>query len=790
MMRRASALLAFALLLVPLAQAATPTGARGAIGADNPVNDVAISSGGRFAAASDDPGSVLMGTPSTPTWRLWNLDGSLRQTGSIDPPGCPSPGLSGEDCQTRATRVAVSADGKRIAVAGQSGSASNPTDAILGLFNDAGNLVSSPTYPIRATDVTVNAIALDGDGNTLVVAGTKATKTPSDPNDGLLGSYGDGGKIFEVTTLENPVTAVAINSAGSLLAAAAGYNVRADPQVAGQGQQGTLYRNTRSDGTSAVQGSVLSVGVSNHAKGWSVAGYDSGFFAVFSNDKGGPSSSTQSVQDYQKREASDTASLAAVAIRPGATAFVTGSSAGRLRLYTLDPSTSDALQPALASTLDGQGAFLDLAFSGDGRYLAARAGGGVRFYDTQGDTLTQLWSDDRTGLVPSVAIDARGEHVVAATGSSVIVYDAIHKVMPAFPSATQSPGSTTTHKLSFRNDGNRADAVQLTAKPPAGVSVQLSPSSFSLKPGTSQSVDASVTVPSSFPPGALKVPIEAKLNGGADGNASATLSLTVPTVRDVHLETEGATSKGANGGAPALFTVAVANRGNTQESVALKASGAPAGWGVVVDPASFTLAPGASKNVTVSMAPPGGAHDGDAATATLSRDGGPANTLALTATVGANFQVRLVVPVGSVLRAGSAGLVNATVRNEGNAIDSFVVRLGSLPAGWQGGFLNGLSEIQVDDVEPGGSRVVQVNLSPPEGSASDVPLQVSLAASSLGDPSRSTTKGVLVTVQDASGSESGSSTGTHKGKGLPGPEPALLLGLVALAALVSRRRSR
>ena len=792
MMRRASALLAFAFLLVPLVQAATPTGARGAISADNPVNDVAIGSGGRFAAAGDDPGSVLMGTPSAPSWRLWNLDGSLRQTGSIDPSGCPSPGLgSSEDCQTRATRIAVSADGKRIAVAGQTGASSSPGDAVLGIFSDAGTVVGP--YPIRLTGATVNAIALDDAGDSLVVAATKPnTAGPGSPVAGLLGSYGGNGKVFEAS-LAKPVTAIAISSDGTLLAAAAGYDVRANPGEPGTSQQGTLFENKRSDGTSAVQGNAVSVDVSDHEKGWSVAGYDSGFFAVFSDAQGGPSNSQTSVQDYQKSEPGGSSSIAAVAIRPGATAFVTGSAAGRLRLYTMDPSVNaltTAVQPVLASTLDGQGAFVDLAFSGDGRYLAARAGGGIRFYDTHGDTLALLWSDDRSGLAPSVATDARGEHVVAATGSSVIVYDAIHRLTPSFPSATQSPGATATHQLTFRSDGNRADAVRLTATPPGGVAVSLSPSSFTLMPGASQAVAATVTVPATYPPGPLKIPVQAELNGGKDGNASATLSLTVPTVRDVRLIAQGATSKGANGGAPALFTVTVDNRGNTQETVALKAPGAPAGWGVVVDPTSLALAPGQTKDVTVSMAPPNGAHDGDAATIALQRDGGPANTLDLTATVGANFQVRLVVPAGSVLRAGAAGLVNATVRNEGNAMDSFLVRLGSLPAGWQGGFLNGLNEQQVDDVEPGASRVVQVTLAPPDGSASDVPIQVSLTASSLGDPSRSSTKGILVTVQDASGSESGSSSGTHKGKGMPGPEPALLLGLVALAAVASRRRVR
>jgi WD40 repeat protein len=782
MIRRAAAALALVLLFAPLVQAA-PTGARSPIDADSNVNDVAIGSGGRFAAAGDDPGSFLMGSPSEPTWHLWNLDGSLRQTGSVDPAGCPDRPDLGEDCQTRATRVAVSADGRRVAVAGQVGSGSSPGDALLGLFTDAGTATDND-YPIRLATTTINAIALSDDGNHLVVGGTKpVTGEPGNPSDGLLGSYNGAGKVFEAT-LPNPVTAVAVSSSGDLLAAAARYDIRAEPSGSG-----TLYENRRSDGTSAVQGNQVSVDVSDHARGWSVAGYDSGFFAVFSDAQGGPgTATTTSLQDYQKRESGDSSSLTAVAIRPDATAFVTGSSGGRLRLYTLDPTVNGeetAVQPALAATLDSQGAFVDIAFSGDGRYLAARAGGGIRFYDTRNGALSLLWSDDRSGLAPSVAIDGRGEHVVAAAGSSVIVYDAKHTLTPSFPSATQPPGPATTHRLTYRNDGNRVDAVQLRPNPPAGISVGLQPSTFTLKPGESQSVDATVTIPGTYPPGTLKVPIEARLNDAADGAPSTTLSLTVPSVRDVRLEPQGATSKGADGGAPALFTVLVANRGNTQESVALVAANVPAGWTASVDPASMALAPGAATNVTVSLAPPAGAHDGLAATIALQRDGGPATSAQLTATVGANFQVRLVVPAGTVLRPGAAGFVNATVRNDGNAMDSFVVRLGSLPAGWRGGFLNGLNEFQVDDVEPGGSRVVQASLQPAEGSASDVPIQVTLAASSLGDPSKTTTKGVLITVQEAS-SDTGSSTGSHRGS--PAPAPALLATALAFAALALRRR--
>ncbi|MEA3166645.1 MAG: NPCBM-associated, domain of alpha-galactosidase, partial [Thermoplasmata archaeon] len=745
---------------------------------------------GRFAAAGDDPGSRVMGTPSAPVWRLWNLDGSLRQTGSNDPPGCPNgSGLSPvEDCSSRATRIALSRDGTRIAVAGQTGAGgtSGNGDAVIGLFSDSGASVSG-SFPMVVSQVTVNALDLSQDGAWIAMGGSRppANGAPQDTADGYLTTINSGGTaIIANSALEDPVVAVALNSVGSRLVAGAGPHIRANPSA------DTLYHNVKGDQTSAVQGNVRSVDISDHTAGWSVAGYDSGFFAVFSDGQG---NRAPSVQDYQKREAGDSSALAGVAIRPNATAFVTGSAAGRLRLYTMDPAINpelNAFAPTMASTLDNAGAVIELAFSGDGRYLAARAGGGIRFYDTQGNTLTELWRDDRASMANSVAIDQRGEHVAAAVGSTVILYDAIHKMTPTLPSATQAPGATTTHTVTYRNDGNRADKVDLTASPPSGISVSLVPSSFLLKPGQSQAVQASVSVPSTQAPGTLTIPLITSLNGGTDGTASNNLVLTVPTVRDVRLEPQGATSKGANGGQPATFDVRVRNAGNVQESVALAVGGAPAGWGVTVTPTSLVLPAGSYGNVTVSMQPPNGSRDGLAATAILRRDGGAATPVELTATVGAFFQVRLVVPVGTVIDAGVSGLVNATVHNEGNALDTINVRISALPAGWRGGFLNGLGELEVADVEPGGNRVVQISLQPPEDAASSVPVQITVIASSLGDPSRTSSKGILVTVNDPNAvSETDTSSDEGGGgKGTPGPGPVLLLAALALAALAVRRR--
>lgn len=781
MMRRALALVALAVLVVPLVHAAA-SGARGPISADNPVSDVAIArDAGRFAAATSDPGSTLSGAPNAVSWRLWSLDGSDRTSGGIDPAGCPNSPGTFENCQTRATRIAVNPAGTRIAVAGQTGEGSTPGTAILGLFTDSGaNLFTDD----RASS-TVNALDLSNDGGRVVAGGAVMATSASNPS-GFLSSISSAGQVADVT-LDAPVVALAMNGAGTRLVAGAGHHVRANPNDL----PNTLSENERTDGTSVVQGTVRSVDISDHAKAWSVAGYDSGYFALFSDNQGGLTPAAASVQEYQKREAGDTSAIDGVAIRPNATAFATGSAGGRIRLYAMDPGIDPqaaGFQPTLAATLDNAGAVVDLAFSGDGRYLAARAGGGIRFYDTQGNTLTELWRDDRTGMPNTVAIDGRGEHVVAAAGSSVIVYDAIHRLAPTFPSATQTPGATVTHALTFRNDGNRVDKVDLIAEPPAGAGVQFTPPGpFTLKPGQSQVIQAAVSIPSTQAPGSLAIPVRHSLNGGADGTGSNTLTLTIPTVRQVVLEPDGATSKGANSDNPALFTVLVRNNGNVQESVALSVS-APAGWEVTATPTSLTLPAGANANVTVSMTPPPGARDGAAATAVLRRDGGTATPVELTATVGAYFQVRLAVPVGTVLDAGRSGLVDATLHNEGNALDSILVKLGALPAGWRGGFLNGLGELQVEDVEPGSSRVVQISLMPPADAASDVPVQVTLSAASLGDASKTASKGILVTVVDANETTAPDTETGDGDNGIPGPGPVVLVALLALAAVGVRRK--
>lgn len=771
MIRRAAAVLALLVLLLPAAQAAS-TGARAPITVDGTVNDVAVAAtNGRFAAGFVDSGSTTMGERDAPVWTLWNNDGSVRQAASADPDACADAGFVAppEDCRTTASHIAVSADGSRIAVV----SVQNAATDLLTLFRDTGSKLFGPE-PVSGT---VTDLAINSDGTRVAVSARTAApqNEPTDPGDGFAQVYDtSGSKLMGSSglTYEDPAVRVALSPDGQTLVVAAGDNHYYKGMV-------TTDYNHRISGTVATDVDASGTG------GWTIAGFANGFFGLYNSAITDPSP-----VEYQKKEAgSDSSGLTAVAIRQDATAFVTASSGGTLRYYRLDTS-AQADQATLVASVTGLGTVHNATFSADGRYLAVRSGAdALRLYRANPDGLQELWKDTRPGLDGAIAIDSRGEHVLAGAGSTVIVYDAIHKLTAILPSQTQDPGTSADYTVTYRNDGNRQEDVTLSASPPVGASVSPNPPSFSVAPGASKAVIVTVTLPATRAPGTTTIPLVHSLADGADGTGTSSLAITVPTKRDLRLVPDGATSLAATPGAVAVFHVKATNAGNVRETGALKISGLPAGWTSGVEPETLDLAPGASTNVSVSLGPPANAAHLSQAAVRLERDGGP--SLDLTATVGAGFRVRLSGPQGLLLEPGRSGLVNLTVRNEGNAPDTIVVRLGTLPSGWQGAFLSGLSEHRVEELAAGQEEVVQATLRPPGDSTTSVPVQVSVTASSLGDPSQRSSRAILVTVAEPSTeSESETETSGGGGNGIPGVPPVVLVLALAALAVGMRRRGK
>jgi len=756
-----------AALVLPAAQAASP-GARGAITVDNAVSEVAMAGDGRFAAAMNDPGSVVMGNPDLPVWDLWNLDGSLRAAGSADPTSCPSPSTANppqpaEDCQTPATHIALSNDGKRLVVA----SVVSTDNNLVSIFSDSGNRATK-TISVAGT---VTDVAISDDGNHVAYSASIPAPAGSTQRTGLV-QVVDGNGLNPTfggngATYPKPATDVQLTPDGQTLVVAAGAHIYY-PTLGG------TPRTHAISGTDAVD---LDVSADD---GWTIAGFSNGFFGLYHQ----PSPADKVT--YQKKEAGETTSLDAVAIRRDATAFATGSAGGTLRLYGLD---TGAVTATLVATKTGLGPIHEARFSGDGRYLVVQSGSdSLRMYRATSSGLDELWHDTHASLGTSLGIDTRGEHVVAHTTDgthAVLVYDAVHKLTAILPSAAQQPGTTANDTVTFRNDGNRAEDVTLSASPPAGVSASVNPSQFSVAPGASQAVTVTVTLPATRAPGPATIALAGALGaGGIDGSSSANLVVTVPTVRNLRLDPSGATSVGVDQGGVAVFQVQARNAGNVVESGGLHVDNVPDGWTGTVSPTSINLNPGSFSNLTVTLTPPTGAAKGSHADVTLARDGG--GSLELIATVGAVFGVQLQAPAGVLLQPEMSGLLNLTVRNVGNAPDTLVVRLGNLPAGWQAAFLTGLTEDRVEDVQPGASATVQATIRPPAGSDTGVPVQLNVVSSSLGDATKTSSKLVLLTVESPSGSSSSASTAAgHKSPAPVGPLVAL--GLVGLAAVLRRR---
>lgn len=773
-MRRASLALAGALaLLLVLAPAvdAAASGARPPISVGQTVSDVALAANGnRFAASNSDPGSRFTANPNAATWTVWNMDGSTRSTGGADPTSCPTPATDPtEDCDTDATKVAMSANGAKVAVAGRI----SMDQSTLTVFSDSGTRYNQVTV-----EGTIQDIAIDPLGERVAAVAVVPTGNPANPEDGFIGLWtADASMSVLIAEAGLPLGVTSVDLTRDIL-------------VAGAGNTHYLFSVPSDDAypASSISGNVLDVdAAATHATGWSVAGYSSGFFALFS-DRTSSGHAQPSVPDYQKREAGETSPANAVAIRDDATAFAIGHEAGRLRLYSLDPATGlpGDTTVSMITERSGLGSIDDLAFSGDGRYLAVRSDGTVRLYYTGGGALDEMWSDTRSSVADSLDIDGDGDHVAIGSGTTVVLYDAIHSITPTLPSASQQPGTTRSYDLVYRNNGNRAEALNLQAQPPSGVTVSLSPPDFTLLPGASRTVQATVTVPAAWAPGSLQVPMRLSINGGADGTPTTNLALTVPTVHKVVLAAPDGDNKGANGGSPATFTVNVANEGNAGETVALSLSGLD-GWTGDVEPDSLTLAPGDDEDVTVTLQPPAGAADGTTLLAQLRGSVAGTEHLELRATVGANFAVRLSAPAGITLNPGVNGVVQLTVRNDGNTVDDVLVTMPTLPTGWLGGFAGGQAETQLSDLAVGESRTVEATVRPPADAVSEVPTQLTFRAQSLGEPERTSDARVLFTVESASSSTTGGDGGGG-GNGIPGLSPLLLAAALAAGALALRRR--
>ena len=72
--------------------------------------------------------------------------------------------------------------------------------------------------------------------------------------------------------------------------------------------------------------------------------------------------------------------------------------------------------------------------------------------------------------------------------------DAIHRIQATLGTATHLAGETKSYSVTYRNDGNRAESLAVTAAPPSGVTTTIEPSAFTLLPGATKQVSVTVAV--------------------------------------------------------------------------------------------------------------------------------------------------------------------------------------------------------------------------------------------------------------------------------------------------------
>jgi hypothetical protein len=770
MLRRALPILA-ALLLVALPAIGADPGARSpniTVGAA--VNDIALATTeGTLGIATQDP-TGRVGVPpgaSAPVWYMYTADGrNLLQDGDADVDACDSNGFTTDDCMTHASHVALSADGSRMAVA----STADDGNPVLTLVRDVqGSLPAIRGVTGTTMLGTVQDLAMSEDGRTIAVLSNQNQAT--NPRGHLY--------VFDWPTGTSSSPTMLWSDTFVLFASDLGMSPDGNAIAVTEDTDHHRYKRS-SAGTQVTDTNFSGVGVdaavANGGKHLSVAGSTQGWFILYNDDT--PSGS----REGRIRDSADV-SLDAVAIRVDATAIAVGNAAGELWVYKVDPSL-----PTVSADSSPSAGFVgkaslgspirEVAFARDGKTVAVAYGNSVAQYAVEDKSLAKLWSADLASSAGSIAIDATGARVAAATGTTVIVYEAKHAVsvqVPTLPAAT--PGVPVSVVVTYANTGNRMVGAAVALDAPDGWTALPDKTSFRVAPDGTATVRINVTAPADAPPGPQDVKLFNTL--GAAGSPTTTLRFTVPAMEAWSIAAEGAVSAGLPSGGANGFIVTVDNEGNVDKQPPLTVTAAPAGWTATIAGNEGALEGGSTRQVTVNLQAPAGAAEGAQGKATVSLPGADGSPIVFTGTIGASFSLTLDGPKTIDLVPGGTTQLTLQVTNTGNAPDVYELSAGNLPSGWNLTFPSG-DEVAVGN---GQSAAVPVAITVPDDADLESALELSVTAKSTSESSKSDSHTFLASLADGDGSETDTKT---KSKGSPGAGTLFVLAALAAAFLARR----
>ena len=763
--------------------AASPNESNTVLSMDDDVTALALGEDiGWIAAGMADPttrtsigegGSI--GPQDAEVWTWWNHLGSPFQSNDVDRAECHEPGNL-DSCQTDVVDMAMSQDGKYLAVLGVDEAAEVGT---LLLWDRNGveaariTIGAHSNLPINDEPRLPRALAMSDDARHIVVVaeipGVAGGETAVYKYtwDQAANSVTRDFVMQDESALDGAPTDVSISPDGRRISVGASPHVR--------------ILDSQAIPSKGISGQALSVAMSeDQTEYWSVAGFEGGEIALYSK-----ASEIQGTTAVFSQRPVNNLEQRAVAIPDHGRWFAAGYEVGVVRLYA-NPLLVATVTPLIGSHSDLGGPVHAMDFSEDGRYLVVGAGDQVHFFRTGEKVFESYWSVDHDldagSAVRHVASNADGTLVAVSAGADIYQYTEVKGFETTLPTTTVrvSPQNQVTAEIQYENTGNREATVELSAiKPNADWTITFEESTLQVPPGETEPFRATIVAPGNALAGPQEVVFKFQVNGEDLG--STTLPIQVLQEQVWAMERVSSEVLSMDPGRSVSFAVNVTNLGNAVDSAQILADVDQEGWTVDVDPSDLELDPGATQLVTLRVTSPADAQEGDIARIETKVSVDEDAKTTFEALVGADFGVQfsITTPEDVTLFPGNTTTLRLQLSNPGNAVDSYRVETAGVPAGWTIRFPDDQNPHTVFSVLPGDAWEVPVEITAADGAEAGN-YQVAFRATSLGDTSQSSVaKSVLVVEEPPV---------KPKGKDSPGFEAVALLALLGAIAVLLRRK--
>ena len=316
-------------------------------------------------------------------------------------------------------------------------------------------------------------------------------------------------------------------------------------------------------------------------------------------------------------------------------------------------------------------------------------------------------------------------------------------VTPAAASAAAAPGATAVYTFTVKNEGTVVDTYSLAVAGAAWGSLLSETQVGPLDPGESASASVTVTVPVDALAGdsdTSTLVVTSLVDGSISAEANLTTSASV--VRGVTV-TPASASGSADPASTAIYTLTIENAGNAPDTFDISITDG-AVFPATAEPTSITLAALASGTVEIRVIVPADTPAGTTDTATVtvtSTSDASVTGQAVLATSANTVAAVTITPVtaGETSDPGTSVDYVLTVRNDGNAADTFAVTLDNPDFS---------TEVlaQVGPVAPGDTAVLTVTVDVPDDARAKKVDSARVTLTSMNVPSVNAAATVSTTV--------------------------------------------